>query len=624
MTFDFRSAFALSGTELVPEAVAVSPKGNTYVAGTFSGSQNFDPLGSAAGKLQAAAGESDLFLAKYSPAGAFLWVTEISATQTSSDDGVFTAITGLAVDPISGSLYAIGQFEGQLDFTAAGAPVVLSSSFEAGFVAKFTSNGMVDSGLVEQLGGIVGGPPGGSYTLENKVSPTGVAVDSSGQHVVIIGTYSGSGGGEVVEILPGLFPIGGVSSPTYTSASGTLSDTFVLVLSSTLEFVAPPARLGLSDYNISSEVAVDGNGDVFVTGSGNAFSAFAEPFVAGLSLDNFGQLQGPYVLFHTTDPDANIGVVSGVAVDSHGNAYVAGTFQGDVGIATTGLTTATLESAGPSDIFVLKVDSGLNLAWAERIGSSGSDYAIGLAIDGSNNLYLAADLGGSATYNQNGTPVPVPQATNRDAGQSGLAVLRLDTNGTPTGIVLAGGGGELATAQVLGIGSGGLAANASGQVALTGNYTGTLDLSGTTLAAGLSNLNLNSGVTPMAVMSLSDESPAPVAPVFLGESRVIVTIGGRKHHRGKKVTLYQLDFSGPLGTSEVVNNGLYDVAQTIRRGKHRTKTVAIGVRSVFSSPGADSVSLVLGKFTKKKPLTLSATGLLGANGTSIVPIAINL
>ena len=168
-------------------------------------------------------------------------------------------------------------------------------------------------------------------------------LNSSGQHVVITGTYAGSGGGEVVEILPGLFPIGGVSSPTYTSASVTASDTFVLVLSTRLSS-SPHQRLGLSDYNIRSQVAVNGNGDVFVTGSGFSLSAYAEPFVAGLSLDNFGQLQGPYVLFHTTDPDANIGVVSGVAVDSHGNAYVAGTFTGDVGVATTGLATATLQA----------------------------------------------------------------------------------------------------------------------------------------------------------------------------------------------------------------------------------------------------------------------------------------
>ena len=64
---------------------------------------------------------------------------------------------------------------------------------------------------------------------------------------------------------------------------------------------------------------------------------------------------------------------------------------------------------GPANTFVLKVDSGLNLAWAERIGSSGVDEAIGLAIDGSNNLYLAADLGGSGRTTRTGRPFPSPR-----------------------------------------------------------------------------------------------------------------------------------------------------------------------------------------------------------------------
>ena len=619
MTFDFQSAFALSGGGVFPEAVAVSPDGNSYIAGIFAGSQNFDPNGSAAGKLTTGTGDNadGVFLAKYTPSGAFLWARQMNATWSS--DQKTPMVTGLAVDPNSGSVYAVGLLDGQLDFSGVGSSVVLNPGLSAGFLAKFTPNGTIDSGQVLQLGGIVGGTPGGSDALSNEVIPTGIAVDSTGQHVVITGSYCGSGGGETVDIYPGVGPVGGASSPTYASGDGPSRDIFVLTLTSNFGFVAPVDRLGFSNGGGRSSVAIAANGDIFVAG-GLGSGLFGEtPFVAKLNINNPGQRTGPY----TFNADSNFSF-AGVAVDSEGNAYVTGSFSGTDVFHTTGLKSATLVSAGVDNMFIVKFDPSLNLTWAERIGSSGSDLAIGLAIDGSNHLYLAADLGGDATYNQTGQPSPIAPATNRDAGQSGVTVFKLDTGGTPTDILAAAGGGQLVLLSLSLGTSNALATNPSGQVAMGGNYTGNLDFSGTKLptSASASGSITDESLVNMALVRLGDvpaTSPAPAAPLFVGESRVIVTLGSGKHRRGKKVTYYQLSFTAPLNIQAVALTSLYEVTQ-VKKGhgkKHPNKTINVQVTSAVAGSDGKSVRLTLGKFQKKLGLSLTAPDLPAANGTSV-------
>ncbi len=616
MTFDFQSAFALSGGGIFPEAVAVSPDGNSYIAGIFAGSQNFDPNGSAAGKLTTGTGDTadGVFLAKYTSSGAFVWARQMNATWSS--DQQTPVVTALAVDPNSGSVYAVGMLDGQLGFSGVGSSVVLNPGLSAGFVAKFTPSGTIDSGQVLQLGGIVGGTPGGSYALSNEVIPTGIAVDSTGQHVVITGSYFGSGDGETVDIYPGVGPAGGVSSPAYGSDDSPSRDTFVLTLTSSFGFVAPPDRLGFSNGGGRSSVAVAANGDIFVAG-GIGSGLFGEiPFVAKLNINDPGQRIGPY----SFNGDSNFSF-AGIAVDSEGNAYVTGSFFGTDVFHTTGLKTATLVSAGADNMFIVKVDPSLNLTWAERIGSSGSDFAIGLAIDGSNHLYLAANLAGSATYNQTGQPTPIAPATNRDAGQSGVTVLKLDTGGTPTDILAAGGGAQLVLLSISLGTNNALATNPSGQVAMAGLYTGNLDFSGTKLPTSASTSGSITGDTlaNMALVRLGDVSAAPPAPLFVGESRVIVALGSGKHRHGKKVTYYQLNFTAPLNIQAVAMTSLYEVTQ-VKKGhgkKHPNKTINVQVTSAVAGSDGKSVRLALGKFQKKLGLSLTAPDLPAANGTSV-------
>lgn len=88
--------------------------------------------------------------------------------------------------------------------------------------------------------------------------------------------------------------------------------------------------------------------------------------------------------------------VAGVVTDSHGDIFVGGYF-----FSPTQIGGQTFTSAGSSDMFVAKC-SGANGAviWARHFGSTGTDIAGGLAVDGAGDVYFvgtnegALDLGG--------------------------------------------------------------------------------------------------------------------------------------------------------------------------------------------------------------------------------------
>ena len=69
---------------------------------------------------------------------------------------------------------------------------------------------------------------------------------------------------------------------------------------------------------------------------------------------------------------------NGITVDSSGNAYITGYFQGTVDFGGGDVT-----SAGNLDIFVLKLDSSGVSQWANTYGGTSSDSGNGITVDSS-------------------------------------------------------------------------------------------------------------------------------------------------------------------------------------------------------------------------------------------------
>ena len=62
-----------------------------------------------------------------------------------------------------------------------------------------------------------------------------------------------------------------------------------------------------------------------------------------------------------------------IALDSGGNVYSTGYFQGTVDF-NPGAGTFNLTSAGSNDIFISKLDASGNFVWAKQLGGTSSDY----------------------------------------------------------------------------------------------------------------------------------------------------------------------------------------------------------------------------------------------------------
>jgi hypothetical protein len=160
----------------------------------------------------------------------------------------------------------------------------------------------------------------------------------------------------------------------------------------------------------------------------------------------------------------------GVAVDGSGNVFVVGYFYG-----TTDLGGGPLTSAGGADLFIAKYAAADgSYVWGKRIGSASDDVAYAVAVDGSGAVLLGASFTGTVDFGGG----PVPSQSNWD-----VAVVKYTNAGAWVwNKTFVSSGNDLAY---------GIAADASGNVVMTGTFSGGIDFGGGALwTAGSSDVFL--------------------------------------------------------------------------------------------------------------------------------------
>jgi len=200
-------------------------------------------------------------------------------------------------------------------------------------------------------------------------------------------------------------------SPRYGYTMATISDTAYLFggtnITPTQGILSGPLRPAGNLYN-GKEVAVDGSGNVYVTGHGqgawslppvSGFKGMADVFVA--KLDANGNWQ-----WHTFLGSAGTEQREGIALDTGGNIYVVG-----LGDQTWG--SPFRPKAGPWDGFVAQLNNSGVLMWNAFLGSdntiSYSEAARGVAVDGTGKVNVVGWSMGTW-----GSPIR-PYAGNGDA-----------------------------------------------------------------------------------------------------------------------------------------------------------------------------------------------------------------
>jgi plastocyanin/uncharacterized protein YjdB len=134
------------------------------------------------------------------------------------------------------------------------------------------------------------------------------------------------------------------------------------------------------------------------------------------------------------------------------------------------------------------------------------------------------------------------------------------------------------------------------------------------------------GSTGLTVTPTPTPTPSPTptptpgpAPAVSGEQRLFTGTG-----RKKKLVGFQVAFNtnAELNAGVAANTANYSVVQAGRTKK--SKPVSVAVQAAHYDPGTNSVMFTLGKFNAKRPLTLTATGLVSATGTPASKIVVPL
>jgi Beta-propeller repeat len=319
--------------------ISTDSAGNSYVTGRFSGTVTFGNT-----TLTTSGRRKHVFVAKLDSVGKFVWA--VSAGGLAYHDGY-----SIAVDS-SGNSYVTGRFSGVASF---GSTTLTSNGTYDLFVAKLDRGGKFVWAV----------SAGGTWGID---AGTSIAVDSSG-HIYVTGYLQ--------------------DTTTFGSTTLTQKGAvtvFVAKLDSGGEFIWAVSAECLY-FAMGYSIALDGLGNSYVTGSFVGTATFGDtPLVSSEGLLNsFVAKLDSSGKFVWVVP-AGAGSASGISMDSSGNSYVTGDFKGT---ATFGSTTLTSKGSrdifvaklGSGGKFVWAVSGGGILddyGGSIDVDSAGNSYVVGI------------------------------------------------------------------------------------------------------------------------------------------------------------------------------------------------------------------------------------------------------
>lgn len=235
-------------------------------------------------------------------------------------------------------------------------------------------------------------------------------------------------------------------------------------------------QIGSAVGDYATQVFVDPLGSVY---AGGRFSDTAT--VGGVELTSAGGNDS-----FVAKLDANTGAAlwavrfgsagnestEGIAVDSSGDVFVIGRFEGTVNFGGDALT-----SAGDNDVFVLKLDRATGAhRWSKRFGGTGNDGTGGGVVVDPAGAVVVSGAFGSPSINFGGSNL-----VNAGPGLGDLYLAKLsNADGTHVWSVRAGGTSRESVASI--------AVDQSGALVIAGEFSGTTNFGGAELvSAGMSD-----------------------------------------------------------------------------------------------------------------------------------------
>lgn len=398
------------------EGMVIDSHGNVYVTGT-TGSHDF---------ISGAVAGEDAYVLKINAAGSALVYSTIlggSIDDEGTDIGIDSAgqayITGYTDSPdfptqnaaqsACSTYFGACTGEAFLAKLSADGSALLYSTYHGGSMGEDAEGvAVVDAENVY----IVGSTSSANFPTRNALQPAlGGVVDAfvarfdttkNGIDSLVYSTYLGGslsdyGSSIAVDVGGNVYLSGNTIStnfPTQAAFQATNHgnvDTFLVKLNPSGSSLVYSTYLGGSGEDNSYDIAVDGSGQVHVTGSTTSTNF---PTHKPLQSTNLGWMDvfvtklnaGGSALVYSTylgGESADLGY--GITTDGLGNAYV----TGNTSSATFPMKDTLQAYGGDGDAFITKLNAGGELLYGTLLGGAQADYGDSVAVDGSGNAYVA-------------------------------------------------------------------------------------------------------------------------------------------------------------------------------------------------------------------------------------------
>jgi hypothetical protein len=440
-------------------AVAVDRKGNVFVTGSYVGGADFG-----GGVRPTGLKNLSLFLLKLDPAGAHVW------SKGFGDPGpgllYVPAVQGYAVAADANSNVVVGgSMAGTVDF-GGGALKSAGPPLADGGLEALEEAGLGDAGLF-----------GGCATGVVDCSPDAVVAkfDAAGNH--LWSRNFGAEGGDTVRgiafgaqgdvYVAGSFEVMmSLGGPALASAGK--SDAWVAKLDPDGHHVWS-IRLGGAGDDAAEGIAVDSAGNAIVSGVYAGSVPFgADTLVSPGDFDAFVvklDAASGNVLWAKKAGATNHAAAQGVVVDEQGAIAVGGHFRGNIDFGA-----GTTQGIFADDGFVAKLDASGKPLWVKGFGGDGNDRVLAIALGPAGRLVAAGHTLSARGIDFGGGRI------SSGAGVEAAFVLELDAM---SGHVCSRSYTGPAEARGIGV-------DAAGNVIVTGEFSGTLDL-------GLGPMNSSGG-----------------------------------------------------------------------------------------------------------------------------------
>lgn len=501
--------------------IAVDASGNSFIAGSTDST-------TVPGNSSGAIG-FDVFVTEIGPTGTLIFTDIIGGSQDDFPGGI-------AID--SQGIYIAGTTDSS-DFPVSGTAV--QNAFMGG-----TTSGNNDAFVVKL------GLNGSAITWATFVagsesdSALGIAVDS-GHNVYVAGeTFSTDLGGSIGGVNP--LPNG---SALNLGANNLNDDGYIVKINSSGTVYSLVSYLGGSNGDLATGVAVDGSGNIFVSGEtistdlpvsvgavqgqcgtdGTCNAGSAGPqddvFVASIKPTLLGYNYFTYY--------GGSGVDDAIAITADsGNAFFTGsTSSSDFLTAGTPFQSSLF---GSQNAFLVELNStGSSATYSTYLGGQGSDIGLAVALDGSQNVYVT----GQSSSPDFPTVNPF-QASLSGTTDAFVSVFGLSQNQVLFSTYLGGGGDEDQFEAGIGVDSfdyiyvTGDTSSGNGSTGAFPTTTGAIDASygGGSCVDSIGNTvpcpdafvtSFSPATTPDFTVSANALSPASVAPGSSATSTVTVT-----------------------------------------------------------------------------------------------------